>query len=318
MNKRKLLMLLGSGRWFFNQTAFTQSLGDEIVANGNMETGDPPGNWNEGANATKSRQSDERTGGSGSYSIKVLESSDGVNSYVVSAPTYATLTGGAFYYLSGWMKNIDANNGLYINWGDSQNNPVPSGGFHSATEWAKYSFIRKLLLDRTSGTIRLYTSNNNGTSGLFDDISFKKITPNTNKVSPSSDMNVDFEYTLPESPHYGESLQLLYRFNNVIESVDSYWYATVYYTTYWRCALLFVSGDTVTSKLNVADIGSTDALRVKVIGNEHRVYTRSTGSWTQRGAAITDATNNTYRGVNVLYSPEVTPLALRGSQPYPF
>jgi len=83
-----------------------ETLGDELVVNGHMETGDPPTGWGARGTPTPSVLSsveDEHTGGSGSKSLNVVAGSDGTVAYQ-SIP-FAV---GQLWKYSGWVKNIDA------------------------------------------------------------------------------------------------------------------------------------------------------------------------------------------------------------------
>ena len=83
-----------------------ETLGDELVVNGHMETGDPPTGWVARGTPTPSVLSsveDEHTGGSGSKSLNVVAGSD-----VSAADQSIPFAVGQLWKYSGWVKNIDA------------------------------------------------------------------------------------------------------------------------------------------------------------------------------------------------------------------
>ncbi|MCK9602540.1 MAG: hypothetical protein M0R06_26065 [Sphaerochaeta sp.] len=155
----------------------------------------------------------------------------------------------------------------------------------------------------------------------MDDASCSALTLNAHQTMPSADMQVETDVTLPASPFYNSQFNLYYRITGTLESADQFWRARLVRSaanTTWDMTLYLINGATETSKLSIADVGTADGLRVICIGDEHRVYTRESAVWTQRGAPITDATYNDQKGVNTVYTPDVTLTALRGSQPSPF
>jgi hypothetical protein len=62
-----------SGSIVSNRLVITPELGEELLTNGDMETGDPPTGWS-GSNSVLSQYAEERTGGAGSKSIKIASS----------------------------------------------------------------------------------------------------------------------------------------------------------------------------------------------------------------------------------------------------
>jgi hypothetical protein len=138
---------------------------------------------------------------------------------------------------------------------------------------------------------------------------------------PNSDMQIEIDFNLPGTPIRLSQVNLYYRITGTLESAAQFWRASLIRNsanTAWDFTLTLVDGATETNKITVNDVGTPDGMRIKCIGSEHRCYTRATGTWTQRGSAITDATYNDQKGVNTVYTPDVTLTALRGESPSPF
>jgi hypothetical protein len=90
-----------SGTWSISSGKLinTPVLGDELIVNGNMETGDPPTGWT-AIGSVLSAQADERTGGSGTKCLRVANSGA---AYGKGRRGFTT-TLGAIAYLKGWLK----------------------------------------------------------------------------------------------------------------------------------------------------------------------------------------------------------------------
>ena len=143
------------------------TLGTELLINGNMETGDPPSNWS-AVTAVLSAAVDERTGGSGTKSINVANSGTNFG----QARQAITLEAGAWYVLSGWMKNITASGRI---------NVVDSTWLRtsvSTASWALYATTGRS--PDTSDTVRCSNQTNVDTQNChYDDLSLKKLTQST-------------------------------------------------------------------------------------------------------------------------------------------
>lgn len=151
--------------------AGTEETYSELVSNGNMETGDPPTGWLT-TNATTDGVADERTGGAGAQSIKVIRTGSGAVSY-----RSVTTVSGSLYVLSGWMKGDGTNQATifinsYVATGDAKMSlwsPIPA-----LTDWTEYS-SRSTITNAATDNIYLNTASTASAYTLFDDVSFKKV-----------------------------------------------------------------------------------------------------------------------------------------------
>ncbi len=93
-----------------NQAYNTPVAGVDDVANGSMESGDPPSSWG-ATNCIASSVADERTGGAGAAAMD-LARNGAQQSYASQALTTFSL--GDWIILTAWVKNVDANYGSPI------------------------------------------------------------------------------------------------------------------------------------------------------------------------------------------------------------
>ncbi len=143
-------------------------LGSELLSNGDMESGDPPTNWTNWGASTLSRVSDERTGGSGTYSMN----SDRGTMDRCSYQDVTTIINER-YKVVGWLKNIDATDVQLEKVDIDGVSNVVLGTQIASTSWTEDSFFFKA----TSTTSRIYLNVNgsSGEDGRFDDISVKQL-----------------------------------------------------------------------------------------------------------------------------------------------
>jgi hypothetical protein len=133
--------------------------GSNVVVNGNMETGSPPGTWS-GTSAILSAAADERTGGAGVQSLQIAE--NGATSF--RAAQSVTLTQYEWYVLKGWIKKGTATNGLIRDQGNGlQTDPVTS---------AAWTAVKRTHRATTAAvSIRLNcTGTADGQTMFFDDV----------------------------------------------------------------------------------------------------------------------------------------------------
>lgn len=151
----------------------TPIVGAEILTDGNMET-DPIANWpNENA-VTRTKVSDERTGGTGSSALDLARASG--NGYGVAAQRPAGQAR-TWYRFSAWLKNINASD-LAL---------APYRSDWSALAWLDYAGLtwsEVVGVGRMNGDDTLYFylelyASVNGQHGRWDDVSMKPITTKT-------------------------------------------------------------------------------------------------------------------------------------------
>jgi hypothetical protein len=146
-----------------------EGLGDELVTNGNMETGDPPTGWTS-VNATLSSVSDERTGGGGTKSINVLRTGGSA-----SAGQTLTVANNSLLKYSVWDKSVEGTNTamVYLGTADLVTDRILNT-VNSKTTWINATGYFSATVVNPS--LLLYSSITNSASTRFDDISFKQVT----------------------------------------------------------------------------------------------------------------------------------------------
>lgn len=143
------------------------TLGEELLTDGNMETGDPPNNWTANNGAILAASATERTGGSGTKSLSIT---NGVAN-TANATHPVTVTDWAWVQLSGWLTNSYAE--CYAT---NLNRGVPIMRFNSTTLLP--SWTNKKLTGYKSGGVGVTCKLTTGTIGqqtFYDDISVKEI-----------------------------------------------------------------------------------------------------------------------------------------------
>lgn len=286
---------------------FTQSLGSELLTNGNFETGDPPTGWGLGLSILSS-VADERTGGSGSKSMNIARNG--------GTPYYGqeniTITSGAWHEFSGWYRNVDSSVGAYIRLAGGPDIAAPT---ISSTSWKQYRTAHRRTA--TSIIVRGYGSGVvDGQSARADDFSLKKITPNAQATMPASDGTLTFSFTLPSTPATGDTIHLIYRIpagGTIEDASASFW--DLYLkrndaNNDWDVYLDDVNANTRTNRTSATGVGTPDALRVVLSGTTHTIYTGAGGTFTARGSPVVLDFLTTEKGANTVYSSTFTPNAL--------
>lgn len=176
-NKQYILILTDSAGkkagGYIGGTGSGETLGDEAVINGNMETGDPPDDWNISGGSTVDGVADERTGGSGVQSLKVTKGTSSL------ACVYnATNKAGALYKcVSCWYKS---GTGAYVG-GTIYENTSPGFSISLADTgsltWVESAVVPLYLtaID-TSFQVRCNVIGDEGNTAYYDDISILQVT----------------------------------------------------------------------------------------------------------------------------------------------
>jgi hypothetical protein len=145
--------------------------------NGNMEIGSPPTVWI-GSSATLTQEADERTGGSGSYSMKVVTTGAlGCAYQNVGQLQYKLI------YIGGWIKKIagTSNSGITI----SSVSPPTLGLTSSSASWVEKK--RYYTPTVSSSNIELSSVNDLTLIGEYDDIVLKVVlTPSASGLTLTS------------------------------------------------------------------------------------------------------------------------------------
>lgn len=111
---------------------------------------------------------------------------------------------------------------------------------------------------------------------------------------------------LPDDPGYYTRVEMVYRYTDA----DNHWRAYLEYTQagVWAAKLDKVASGTRTNLVTVADVGTPDGLRVIATGNDHTLYTRAGGVYTQRGATQANSAHASATSVGTAYNGPTTAL----------
>jgi hypothetical protein len=280
-----------------------QSIGATLLANGSMETGNPPTGWGAQGSATLSAAADERTSGAGAQSLSAVRGSTNV----LASKSYTPATGDLLL-LSAWRKSVDgvAGAGLGASAG-STGVELWFTGYSLLSSWnAAQTIIRA---PATTLYAVLAVQAGGGNEARFDDYKAEVITRNAQLVAPSADMQIDVRFTLPVSAFEGTQVWVTPRISDF--SSGNYWLALLVYTGgQWNITLYSVASHTRTSRTSASNIGTTNGVRINMNGNSISLYTTTdafTTAPTQRGSTVTNSLYNSATGVNVLATPDVTP-----------
>lgn len=281
-------------------TTFTQSLGSELLANGDFSawSGDNPTGWSvSGESGSDPAISEVGSGedhtGVGTGSANWYESSGG---FLILAQN--VLTNGDYYQIE--------LSPSYVSGAINANDPINTF-LETISNAGDVSFTGRA----GSTTFQMYTV---GTADVtVDTVSIKKITLNT-ETTFAADGTLQFHFTLPGSPKARQRCGFWYRGNGTL----NYWWVYLRRNngnTAWDVKLDKVVSGTTTTKLNVTGVGTPNALRVVVSGNDHGVYTSDNGgeSWTARGSTVTDSDLASNTGLRAIYNNAVTPIELKAS-----
>lgn len=146
-----------------------ETLGTEIVTNGNMETGDPPTGW-VGFQSTLTKASVERTGGAGTYSVAI--SRDTANS---ACEQSVTLTIGNLYKFYAWAKKNDGGTTFAsVVWASSYGERM--AGILPVNLNNTWVNIVQTFTSTAASAKALYNVAGSTTGGNLDDVSLKQLT----------------------------------------------------------------------------------------------------------------------------------------------
>lgn len=283
-----------NGLCTFNVTADTQSIGSELVTNGDFSAwaSNDPSSWtvnSEIVNQTVSESASDGSAGNGS--ARFVKTTG--NSSVPSVTQNLGATGNI--YEIGF--NLTANAGgstLFLDnaTGDFTVNPVTVG------------MKRTIQRFTSAARIRIGAFSTANADFVIDDVTTKRITLATAQVA-AADSVFHLEYTLPASPVAGQTIYLFYRTSAVGEELLNGWAAYIRrndVNTNWDIRLDSIVAGVATNRINFTGIGATDAMCIITQGNNHDFYSRFTTTWTKRGSTISNATFATATGCNYAYS----------------
>ncbi len=165
-------------------------------------------------------------------------------------------------------------------------------------------------MGRASAAQASYNPDTKPITYIVDEVSVKLMTLNP-EVTAYTDGTFDFYFTLPPA-----AAELRCGFWYRASGDLNYWHAYLYRNranTDWLARLDSVSSGTATNRISVTGVGTPNALRVVVTGDDHSLYTSADAgvSWTQRGTTITNSTHNTQAGVRAVYNSPITPILMQ-------
>lgn len=300
MNTATKLLLLLRRDGGLSITSFTQALGSELLTNGDFSawSGDNPTGWSvSGESGSDPAISEVGSGedhtGVGTGSANWYKTAGGFLALAQNA-----LTAGRWYEIVPTISLI-ASGSLIVN--------EPTNGIAKTFAVAG----EQVMLGRAGATaIQAYIITN-PSDATMNGISAREVTLNA-ELAFAANGTFELYYTLPASPRGGERVELWYRANGDLNHIRAQVIRSDS-NSRWDFKLDKVSSGTPTSLLNIATIGTTNAIRVVANGNDHTCFTSSDGgaSWTARGTTVTDSTHNTNTGLRAVYNSTITPTRLK-------
>lgn len=289
------------GGWRQVISSFSQSLGANLVGNGDMETGDPPDGWTAGNNATLDGVADERTGGAGAQCIDVARGGASTNPY--AQRTFSTVAGQCLA-AGGWGRIDDAQYCEPTFDSGGQTTYLPPSPYIQSSDWVPYEGIA-WANGTVSGLRCRAIADTLGQAARFDDQFAQVITPNPVIALPGPDMDIVIDLTLPESDtRIGQCVDVIYRIPGVITD-RNFWLARLWRShgnDNWNVTLYSVAAGVFTNRAELKEVGAPTKLRVKAYGTVHQVMMWHNSEW----VPLTDQIDVDYledaRGFTVIYS----------------
>lgn len=280
-------------------TSFSQALGAELLTNGDFALwagGDPTG-WTEvGESGTDPEVTEVDPGnlhGAGGNGAANLFSSATANQprlfqAVATAATWYEFACDITAFASGAIRLTD-------------------GGLSGPYNFASVRTYKRLFLaTNANATISLIAASGDLT---IDNASLKAITMNAQQ-SAAPYGTFDFRFTLPGTTYAGQLIGLAYRISSPSNFLLAYLVRNATNAA-WDIRLSSFATNAETNLRVVTGVGDPDTVRV-VVGadNTHQLYTGAAGTFTARGAVVSNALYSGASGINTIYSPDTTPLEL--------
>lgn len=278
-------------------TNFTQSLGAELLTNGNFSawTGDNPDGWTvtgeSGADPEVSQVDPANLHGGGGTGAANLFSSattnqPRMNQAVATAAIWHEFACDITARSSGAIRLSDGSLGSPYNYATVR------------------TFKRLFLAGNAFATIAMIAASGNLT---IDNASLKAITMNA-VVNFLPTGVFTFSFT-PGTTFAGQLVGIPYRVQNASNFMLAYAIRNDQDAD-WDVRLSSFAANNETNLRAVSGVGSIDAIRITVIGDTHQLATGNGGVFTDRGAIVSSSLYNTQSGVTSLYSPAHTPISL--------
>lgn len=273
-----------------NVTSFTQSLGSELLTNGDFSSwsGDNPVGWTVSGEVLLD-PAVTQSGNAARFISTVIN-----NVPFISQASILTI--GAMYEMTAVI-SARTNGALSCQLGINTN--INANSVQTFTAIAR----------ATGNTTVVVGAITAPTDITIDSISVKQITLNSQQ-NAVADGIFDFEFTLPGSPVAGQRCELRYR---VVDTLN-YWVMYIRRNSSnsaWDFLLDSVVAGVETNQASASGIGTPKRMQVRAIGNLHNCYTFDTSEVpTKRGGEVNNTTHNTATGLNTVYSSSVAPVRL--------
>lgn len=275
-----------------------QAYGAELLVNGDFSDGSGtfPNGWTKindnGTNATITETAPNGSAGTGAATL-----SNHTSAVFVSIKQAIFVTGD-WYESAGEMTAYTGGRADITYSGAGGIVPLPALSSVRAVRQLERAANTEFVIQPGGALPRLYT---------VDNFSVKRLTPSTQQVAASADMDIRCLYTLPASPRAGDRLFLFGRISSF--SSGNYWAIMLEYTgSQWNITLYSVASHTRTSQKSASNVGTTNGVRFYANGTTIRMYTTADGgaNWTQRGTDLTSSTYETATDYNVFAGSQFT------------
>lgn len=286
--QRQLLTLLSKSGDGSIVTLPVQTLGSNLYVDGDMEAAGTAVWTNAGGASTLSKQTTNPY--EGTQLMRAVRN----NPTGASAVIQDVGSNGSYYEISGAVRSDgtalpiagEIETGIFIYFGTND------------TAWQLYRGVLRRTTRHGFGTFAAAA----GTYVEADNLEYRLITLNTQLTAPSANMQITQHYTLPASPRAADTVWLMPRISDF--TAGNYWLAWLRYTgSQWDINLYSVATHTRTSRIAATNIGSTNGIRVNVLGDNWALQTTTDGgeTWTTRGTH-TNSLYNTATGYNSIWS----------------
>lgn len=280
-----------------NITSATQSLGSELLTNGNFSawsSGDPTGWTVTGQSGSDPDVSEVAPNGSAGTGAGRFYSS--ATSFAPTA-SQTVLTTNAIYEATAVVSLLTSGNPQIIDSGGGAGlGQLTTAGTFKGLWRAKGAgfYVR--------GSIVLPSD------FIVDSATVKQLAINAAQTI-NADSIIDFTFILPVSPVAGDQVHLCYRINAAGDEFNNCYDAYLLRdptNARWDFKLDSIASGTRTNRVNTTGVGNVTTIRVITNGNTHDCYTLVSSTWTKRGSTITNAAFNTAVLCNTIYTSDFT------------
>lgn len=295
---------------FFHVTEFNQSLGAELLTNGDFSawSGDNPTGWTVSGESGSDPELTERAPGNAhGDAVGVGGAANFYSTATTSQPriSQAVLTVNKYYSVTFEITRRVSGSFAMLNMQNSNNNyAAASGGLAQQIGRASGTSLQPAAVGAAPHDFTL------------DNLSAMEVSPNT-RIAGFANGITELYFDPGVNANKGVEMHLMYRIaSGSSNELINCWDVLVRHNfgvddTYEFRSRLILNG-AVTNKTTV-QAGKPDAIRVITNGNDHEIYTRnqSDGVWTLR-SSFSDSNLNDAEGVNVMYGRGIAPLRVIG------